>query len=140
MKTISKNEFTLFHHILFIIISVGIADGDYSEDELNDLKLTANTLGEWFGLNESDSMSVAQETYNYIVNYAKQGKLKEILKISLYSCAFVKASVGELEIEDKTKQSIIDNIVTCINDQASADSIILEVEKNVVDLFTKALY
>lgn len=123
-------KMTLFQHALNPIICVGMSDGKFTNDELNDLKSSTAQLAVWFEITPDQAWKECEELYNHL-NKEMIGDAKSIfLKVPI-SCALVHKNLKHAEP--------VDYIIRFLEDQATADGDLTEEERKLVSQYSTIL-
>ncbi len=125
-----RNEFkmTSFQHCLNPIICIGMSDGKYTSEELEDLKSSSTKLAHWFQITEEQARKECEELYHHINNELTRVDPKFIyLKVPI-SCALIHKNLKSDEGRNY--------VIRLLEEQATADGAFTDDERQMISMYS----
>ena len=121
-------KMTLFQHALNPIICIGMSDGKFTVEELNDLKSSTDKLAGWFEITPDQAWKECEELYRHISNELFNGDSRSIyLKVPI-SCALVHKNLKSEEARNY--------LVRFLDEQATADGAFTDYERQLISMYS----
>lgn len=119
---------TVFQHALNPIICIGMSDGKFTDAELEDLKLSADRMAEWFKITKDQAREECDELYSHIADSMSNGDTRSIyLKVPI-SCALIHKNLESVEGRNY--------IIRFLEDQATADGALTHEERQLISMYS----
>jgi hypothetical protein len=121
-----------FQHALIPIICIGMSDGNYTKEELEDLKSTAVKLAVWFQITPEQAWKECEELYNYISEELSNSEPRFIFLRVPISCAITHKNLKSIEARDY--------LIQCLEAQATADGVLSGDELQLIHMYSKIIH
>jgi hypothetical protein len=119
-KTLEFNS--LPHCILFVILQVGFKLDNYTPEEIEDIRSTAVSLGDWFDLNQDECLEILNEILELLIKCKSIFSVKEQSKLVSATCLVIHSEI--------TSEGVRSDIVRLMNDLANADGKVTKEEES----------
>jgi len=130
MKSINF-QMTTFQHALNPIICIGMSDGKFTSEELEDLESSAVRMAEWFQLSSEQAKQECDALYHHIEDELSQGDPRFVYMKVPISCAMVHKNLKSADGRNF--------IIRLMEDQATADGDLTDDERQLLNMYSSII-
>jgi hypothetical protein len=133
LKTMKNTNFqmTPFQHAMNPIICIGMSDGKFTSDEMEDLKSSAAIMAGWFQLSKEQAWLECEALVHHIEVELSQGDPRFIYMKVPISCALIHKHVKNFDDRNF--------IIRLLEDQATADGDLTDDERQLINMYSSII-
>lgn len=121
-------QMTTFQHALTPIICIGMSDGKFTSEELEDLESSAMRMAEWFQISNEQAKQECDELYSHIEDELSTGDTRMVYMRVPISCAIIHKNLKSAEGRNF--------IIRLLEDQATADGDLTDDERQLLNMYS----